>query len=356
MSSAASASNIGLTMTVFDNADFNASPPLPADERIVGQVNVDKIDYSFDRAPLFNLYEDFAARFDGWISAPCECPVSFMAQADDGTILLLDNEEITNDWIDKGGGGSISQPVAFTGEAKRLRLWFYENGGGAWVQLWWLINNEWSIVPAEAFSMDEPTTTTTTTSTTTTTMPTTTTETIATTTTSTTMTTMLPPVETTSTTTTTTTLPPIETIPLTTTTTTITTIQPGTTTTTMPTTTTQPPPAAEPALTDLNNDEATALATNPEVLESITQEEAVEIFASIDESSLTIEEGAAIVAAVQNAPAEVREAFEEEINIFGGATDSYVPLGSRVPVSTRRIIIITTALLVVMPSPRKVFG
>jgi len=347
MSSAASADNIGLTMTVFNNAGFNASPPLPGDERIFGQVNVDKIDYSFDQAPLFNLYEDFAVRFDGWISAPCECSVSFMAQADDGTILFLDDELITNDWIDKGGGGSVSQPVVFTGEAKRLRLWFYENGGGAWVQLWWLINNEWSIVPAEAFSLGEPTTTTTTIPTTTETMPM-----------MTTTTTTLPQVEAIPPTTTTT-----SSVPTTTTTTTTSTTIPAQTTTTISTTTTslvsttttQPPPAAEPTLTDLNSDEATTLATNPEVLETITQEEAVEIFASIDEATLTIEEGAAIVEAVQNAPAEVREAFEEEINIFGGATDSYVPLGSRVPVSTRRIIIVTTTLLVVMPSPRKVF-
>lgn len=105
---------------------------------------------------------------------------------------------------------------------------------------------------------------------------------------------------------------------------------------------------------EMSNDEAQALATNPEVLASVTKEQAADIFAAIDEASLTVEEGQAIVEAVQNAPVEVRQAFEENINVFGGATDTYVPLGSRVPVRTRRVLIITTSMLVVMPPRRKV--
>jgi hypothetical protein len=75
-----------------------------------------------------------------------------------------------------------------------------------------------------------------------------------------------------------------------------------------------------------------------------------DLFAAIDENDLTTAQGAALVAAVQNAPTAVRAAFEKNLNIFAGATDSYIPLGSRVPVSTRRVVIITTGLLVAMPT------
>jgi hypothetical protein len=101
----------------------------------------------------------------------------------------------------------------------------------------------------------------------------------------------------------------------------------------------------------INTAEAELLATSPEVLENISAETAAAIFEAITESNLTADQGQQIVNAVQNAPTTIRKAFEEAINVFGGATDTYVPIGSRVPISSRRIIIITTGLLVALPSP-----
>ena len=383
MSSPAAASEPGLTATVFNNLGYNNAPPLPGDNRVVGTTQVSNIDHSFDQQPWFGLYEDFVVRFDGWITAPCVCDVRFMVQADDGSILMLNNETITSDWYDKGGGGSVSEPVAFDGQAKAIRVWFYENGGGAWVRMYWLVENEWSVVPASAFTSSAPTTTTTEATTTTTEPPTTTTE-ASTTTTEPPTTTQAPTTtqivnETIPSTTSSIAIPTVTTTSIVTTTT----LAPTTTTTVMQTTTTAttlpiPEPVGieksvddfvtniadlsteevEAAVTEaieegLSDEEAVLLATSPEVLAVVSPEDAAVIFAGIDEGSLTSEDGAALVAAVQDAPTEVREKFEEEINIFGGVTDSYVPVGSRVPVSTRRILIITTTVLVVLPAPRR---
>ena len=91
---------------------------------------------------------------------------------------------------------------------------------------------------------------------------------------------------------------------------------------------------------NLSPAEAEKLATSPEVLQTVTKEQAVEIFQAIDEETLTPELGLEIVAAVQDAPTEVRSAFEEEIDIFGsGAVDTYVPVGSTIPVSERRTLL-----------------
>lgn len=106
--------------------------------------------------------------------------------------------------------------------------------------------------------------------------------------------------------------------------------------------------------TGLNEQEATLLATNPDVLAVVTQEEAVAIFDAIDLSELSEVEALALVAAVQDASAEVREAFEDEIDVFAGSSDTYVPLGSSVPISTRRVIIASAALVITgTPAPTR---
>ena len=90
--------------------------------------------------------------------------------------------------------------------------------------------------------------------------------------------------------------------------------------------------------TEITEDQATDLATNAEILETVTADQATDIFDAIVISELTDEEAAEIIEAVQDAPSEVREAFEEEINVFDGTFDTYTPLGSAIPVSTRRTV------------------
>jgi hypothetical protein len=51
----------------------------------------------------------------------------------------------------------------------------------------------------------------------------------------------------------------------------------------------------------------------------------------------------ALVNAVQDAPTQVRNAFEETINVFDDGLGDYVPLGSTVPVDTRRTLIAVAA-------------
>lgn len=369
----------GVQVAVWNNLGFNASPPLPSAEP-TGELTDTDIWHNFDQQPLFNLYEDFIVRFQSNITTDVDAQVRFYAPADDGVKMYLSDVNIINDWVDKGGGGSISDPVAFTaGLSQPITLWFYENGGAAWVQLYWQINaGDWQPVPASAFSRDliTPTTSTTEPATTTTQEPTTTTE-ASTTTTIQTQTThhlqttvpssvvaSLPvaePVLTVPATTTTAALPstlpssvPVSTVPAPSPTDAPTTTQPMPTTTlpipettsTIPSTTTtiQLIPDA-----DVNAEQATAIATDPEALQDITAEQASEVFAALPLDTLTDQQLDALVEAVQDAPTEVREAFEEAINIFDGAVDSYVPIGSTVPISTRRLVIAASAMLSAVP-------
>jgi len=96
--------------------------------------------------------------------------------------------------------------------------------------------------------------------------------------------------------------------------------------------------------------QATTVAESAGALKFVTGEIANEIFDAIVQDNLTDEQTGKIVSAVQEASTTVREAFEEQINIFdGGGFDFYVPTDSIVPVSTRRAIIAVSATFVAVP-------
>ncbi len=151
-----------------------------------------------------------------------------------------------------------------------------------------------------------------------TTLPETTTSTTSTTVTATTTTS--PPPSSTTTTTSTSSLPPT------------TTIAPESPQTTLPT-----------VLSDLTPTQALSVALASETLTTLTASQAEQVFASIQTDQLTDTQVAEITEAVQSAPTEVREAFEEEVDVFKAGFDDYVPLGSNIPVSERRTLIAVTA-------------
>tara|TARA_R110000868_G_scaffold375964_1_gene640666 strand:- start:1642 stop:2103 length:462 start_codon:yes stop_codon:yes gene_type:complete len=147
----------------------------------------------------------------------------------------------------------------------------------------------------------------------------------------------------------TTTIPPTTTSSTSTTSTSTSTIPQTTTTTVEPTTTTTIPVI----LSTITAEQATAVATNPEALATITAEEATEVFDAIVLDDLTDTQLDQLVAAVQDAPPAVRASFEQEIDIFSGATDTYVPLGSTVPVKTRRALIAIAAVALAAPAVKR---
>lgn len=95
--------------------------------------------------------------------------------------------------------------------------------------------------------------------------------------------------------------------------------------------------------TAVTSEQATELASNPDVLAVVTSQQAEEIFETLDVTELDNTQLDALVEAVQSAPTEVRKAFEKTINIFDDGFGDYVPTGSNVPVDTRRTLIAVAA-------------
>ena len=97
-------------------------------------------------------------------------------------------------------------------------------------------------------------------------------------------------------------------------------------------------------------EEATALATNPEVLQEVTADQATEIFDAVEVSDLSDEQAEQLIEAVQDAPEEVRAAFEDTINVFGGKFNAYVPIGSNINVGQRKVLVAATGVLFAAPA------
>ena len=90
-------------------------------------------------------------------------------------------------------------------------------------------------------------------------------------------------------------------------------------------------------------EQATALASSPEVLAVISTEQAAQIFEALDITELDNTQVAELIAAIESAPTEIREEFEDTIDIFGEGLDDYTPTGSNIPVGERRTLIAVTA-------------
>ena len=113
---------------------------------------------------------------------------------------------------------------------------------------------------------------------------------------------------------------------------------------------------AKSAEAGLTKEDAVALATSAEVLNAVTGETATAIFEALDVATLNDDQAEQLVVAVQSASEEVRAAFEETIDLFNGKTDTYVPIGSAVPVRTRRAVIAVTGLLAIAAVPSPISG
>lgn len=380
----------GLSVRVYK---FDSWPPQAVDSETVCEgsiTQVEQIDFDWGGDVVAGCdYDQVLVHFSGVISIPEK--VLLVVQHDDGAALLLNGFYWIDAWYDTGCGWDNVwvEPGTYT-----IDFWFYENGGGACAKLWYSDENQYEYlpVPSEWFSETLPATSTTT-------EPETTTEPVTTTEPETT-TTWEPTTTFTEPTTTATSIVPITTVPVmevptslpqevfTTTTltemliteplnipTTTEAVLPATTTplVTFPASTVEVPDSAPvPLTTSLPNTQpenteappitlpaepdAAQLAefvTNLDAsdLAQLTDEQVTELISDIANADLTPEQAAAIAEVLSTAPDEVKQQFQETVDIFSGAFDNYIPLGSNVTVTERRIIVAVTATVALPLSP-----
>ena len=144
----------GLTAQVYNVLGQNESPYIPQGASPVVTTNVPNINFQWNLGSVLGgPSEDAIVRFTGSIRSDSTQDISFLATADDGTKLYIGGVLVADDWVDKGGGGTTTDPISFTaGVPKTIELMYYENGGGANVFLRWNQSGTMEIIPASAFT------------------------------------------------------------------------------------------------------------------------------------------------------------------------------------------------------------
>lgn len=136
----------GLTAEYFDTAALEGDPKVT---RI--DPNVD-FDWGSGSPDGIVQNDSFAARWSGWITAPTTDTYKLEAFSDDGVRLYLDDTLVIDGWTDHSPGYTGAN-VSFTaGTPRKIRLEYYENGGGAVARLFWSAGTARRIVPSSAFT------------------------------------------------------------------------------------------------------------------------------------------------------------------------------------------------------------
>lgn len=146
----------GLVAKSYNRQGYNNAPPLPtANETPLSTQNVPNIDFNWGGGLVLNSgkAEDVLVAFEGNIMVPADGWYTFYAPGDDGIKLTIAGMNLINDWYDKGGGGTTSEPMWIrAGILYPTTLYYYENGGGANVWLYYSTNTVGNtIVPPSWF-------------------------------------------------------------------------------------------------------------------------------------------------------------------------------------------------------------
>ena len=155
----------GLLATVYYNYGYNNAPPLPTVSGRPVQCTTTYLSINQDFGNnICGLYDDFIVKYEGYITSPTTETHTLYMHGDDGVKLYLDDVLKVDAWYDSGNAGATTEISFVAGVPQNLLAWYYENGGGNWVKLDYLVNGSWVPVPDSWFTQtDEPANSTTTT-------------------------------------------------------------------------------------------------------------------------------------------------------------------------------------------------
>jgi hypothetical protein len=132
----------GAQPTYTQDADGNIT-----NRTLLSSGTVSTVNYNWGSGGVLNSNrnEGVIVRFYGFINITTAGTYNFGGNADDGIRIKVNNVLVVNSWVDDGGSfrsGTISLGVGVI----PIEVLYYENGGGALVNLQWYINNSWQIV------------------------------------------------------------------------------------------------------------------------------------------------------------------------------------------------------------------
>lgn len=118
---------------------------------------VSTINYNWGGNSVLNSgrAEGVIVRFYGFINIPVAGTYYFGGNADDGIRINVNGQSVVNSWIESGGAFR-SGAINLSAGVVPIELFYYENGGGAMVNLQWYTPTDpsWQIVPSTVLATD----------------------------------------------------------------------------------------------------------------------------------------------------------------------------------------------------------
>jgi thymidine phosphorylase len=98
-------------------------------------------------------------------------------------------------------------------------------------------------------------------------------------------------------------------------------------------------------------EESISAVFSEEVLNELSDDQVTKLIDAIIPSELSDDQALALSEALTDAPDNVKQEFEQQVDVFGGKFDTYVPTGSAVSVGARRVLVAAAAASFAMPAP-----
>jgi hypothetical protein len=96
---------------------------------------------------------------------------------------------------------------------------------------------------------------------------------------------------------------------------------------------------------DLSADKALVLALSEDVLDVVSEAQAEIIFDALVVEELSPAEELLLVTVLSGQPDEIKDVFEDSVNVYSQGLDEYVPVGSFVDVGTRRALVAVSGMI-----------
>ena len=123
----------GLTGHYFKGANFQAESSTRKDP---------EVDFNWNTAPPPGLaLEQYSVRWTGSVRAKAAGDYSFVTAADDGVRLWIDDKQVIDDWADHPVTTDAATVHFAVNSSHKIRLEYYQAGGGAEVHLTWVRPN-----------------------------------------------------------------------------------------------------------------------------------------------------------------------------------------------------------------------
>lgn len=140
----------------FETYAAGGATPSTTNRTLLTTGTVPTINFNWGSGQVLNSgrSDGVIVHFFGYIKNDSSETATFGMTADDGIRLSINGTAVINSWQEDGGSLRSGSYTMTAGQAYYVDIWYYENGGGALVNFYWVKNSSWTIIPSTNLATD----------------------------------------------------------------------------------------------------------------------------------------------------------------------------------------------------------